>query len=126
MVVPRLASALSTLLAALLAALLTAGSLLAAPVQAAVEAPDPGALTRPPLAGLRVAIDPGHNGGNATHPERLARLVPNGRGGSKACNTTGTATPASYPEHAAVWAVLNSSANSVFKHLNFTHSRIHK
>lgn len=101
MVVPRLASALSTLLAALL----TAGSLLAAPVQAAVEAPDPGALTRPPLAGLRVAIDPGHNGGNATHPEQLARLVPNGRDGSKACNTTGTATPASYPEHAAVWGV---------------------
>lgn len=97
MVVPRLASALVVVL--------TASALLAAPVHAAVEAPDPGALTRPPLAGLRVAIDPGHNGGNATHPERLARLVPNGRGGRKACNTTGTETPAGYPEHAAVWGV---------------------
>jgi len=101
MVLPRLAAAL----VALLAVLLTASALLAAPARAAVEAPDPGALTRPPLAGLRVAIDPGHNGGNATHPARLARLVPTGRGGSKACNTTGTATPAGYPEHAAVWAV---------------------
>ena len=84
---------------------LTASALIAAPARAAIESPDPGTLGRPPLAGLRVAIDPGHNGGNAAHPQRLARLVPDGRGDRKACNTTGTATRAGYPEHAAVWSV---------------------
>lgn len=98
-------SALTCTLAALLASVVAAGSLLAGTARAAIEAPDRGALARPPLAGLRVAIDPGHNGGNAAHPERLARLVPDGRGGRKACNTTGTATLAGYPEHAAAWGV---------------------
>ena len=47
-----------------------------------------------------VVLDPGHNGGNAAHRAEIARPVPDGRGGTKPCNTTGTATAAGYPEHA--------------------------
>lgn len=57
------------------------------------------------LAGLRTALDPGHNGGNAAHPEQINTAVPDGRGGTKACNTTGTATDDGYPEHAFAWDV---------------------
>ncbi len=45
-------------------------------------------------------LDPGHNGGTAGRSAELNRQVPNGRGGTKICNTTGTATNAGYPEHA--------------------------
>ncbi len=46
-----------------------------------------------PLSGVTISVDPGHNGGNFTHPEEIARPVPAGAGGTtKACNTTGTAT----------------------------------
>jgi N-acetylmuramoyl-L-alanine amidase len=45
------------------------------------------------LTGVTIAIDPGHNGGNASHPEQINRLVPAGANGTtKACNTTGTGT----------------------------------
>lgn len=46
-----------------------------------------------------MVLDPGHNGGNGSHPEVINRLVPAGRGITKACNTTGTSTNAGYPEH---------------------------
>jgi len=52
-----------------------------------------------------VVLDPGHNGANAANPERINRPVPAGRGRTKACNTTGTATDAGYPEHRFTWAV---------------------
>jgi N-acetylmuramoyl-L-alanine amidase len=52
-----------------------------------------------------VALDPGHNGGNAGAPSAINRQVPDGRGGTKACNTTGTSTDAGYPEHAFTFAV---------------------
>jgi N-acetylmuramoyl-L-alanine amidase len=52
-----------------------------------------------------VVLDPGHNGGNAAAPEQINRPVPAGRGRTKACNTTGTATDAGYPEHAFTWDV---------------------
>ena len=58
-------------------------------------------LPRGPL----VVIDPGHNGGNASHPEIVNRLVPSGFGQVKPCNTTGTATRAGYSEHAYNWDV---------------------
>ncbi len=46
-----------------------------------------------PLGGVTISVDPGHNGGNFTHPEEIGRLVPAGAGGTtKPCNTTGTAT----------------------------------
>jgi N-acetylmuramoyl-L-alanine amidase len=51
------------------------------------------------LAGRVVVIDPGHNGANAANPGVINRLVPAG-GFSKACDTTGTATDAGYPESA--------------------------
>ncbi len=50
-------------------------------------------------------LDPGHNGANAANPDAINRLVPAGRGRTKACNTTGTATNAGYPEHAFTWDV---------------------
>src|SRR5699024_10530474 len=36
------------------------------------------------LEGRTIAIDPGHNGANASHPEEISRQVPDGRGGTKA------------------------------------------
>ena len=80
---------------ALLAALLTTGlaaAVLPATVTSAdVRATAPAAVSRPPLAGKIVGIDPGHNGLNYTSPAFLARKVWNGRewGG---CDTTGTQT----------------------------------
>lgn len=52
-----------------------------------------------------VVLDPGHNGANAANPAAINRLVPAGRGRTKPCNTTGTATNAGYPEHAFTWDV---------------------
>ena len=61
------------------------------------------------LDGMTVAIDPGHNGGNAAHPEIINRLVPDGRG-MKACDTTGTATDSGFPESTFTFAVANKLA----------------
>ncbi|MGH3428143.1 MAG: N-acetylmuramoyl-L-alanine amidase [Mycobacteriales bacterium] len=55
--------------------------------------------------GLTVVLDPGHNGANAWYPAEINRQVPNGRGGTKECDTTGTSTDAGYPEHAFTWDV---------------------
>ncbi|WP_141276502.1 N-acetylmuramoyl-L-alanine amidase [Pseudonocardia hydrocarbonoxydans] len=66
-----------------------------APAPVATPAPDP------PV----VVLDPGHNGGNGANPAEINRPVPDGRGGTKACNTTGTETDAGYPEHAFTWDV---------------------
>ncbi|MGH3931735.1 MAG: N-acetylmuramoyl-L-alanine amidase, partial [Pseudonocardiaceae bacterium] len=54
---------------------------------------------------LTVVLDPGHNGANASHPAQINRPVPTGRGGTKACNTTGTATNSGYSEAAFAWDV---------------------
>ncbi len=58
-----------------------------------------------PLADLRVVLDPGHNAGNGAAAATIARPVADGRGGTKACNTTGTATRDGYPEHAFTYDV---------------------
>mgnify|MGYP006293228335 CR=1 FL=1 len=50
------------------------------------------------LAGKVIVIDPGHNGGNARHTAQINRPVFIGTG-YKACDTTGTATDAGYPEY---------------------------
>lgn len=55
--------------------------------------------------GQVVVLDPGHNGGNASHLAQINALVPAGRGMTKACNTTGTSTNAGYTEHAFTWDV---------------------
>ena len=51
----------------------------------------------PPLAGKIVGIDPGHNGGNFSDPDAIARLIWNGAEW-EACDTTGTTTDAGYTE----------------------------
>lgn len=65
------------------------------------------------LKGKVIAIDPGHNGGNADHPEKINRQVPDGRGGTKACNTTGTSTNSNYPEADFTWAVAKKLEQSL-------------
>lgn len=57
-----------------------------------------------PLSGRTITIDPGHNGGNFTHPQQIARLVPDGNG-EKECDTTGTAAPDGYRETDFNWSV---------------------
>jgi N-acetylmuramoyl-L-alanine amidase len=61
-------------------------------------APQPAAAALP-LAGVVIALDPGHNGGNASHLSTINRLVFVGNGW-KACNTVGTSTRTGYAEHA--------------------------
>jgi N-acetylmuramoyl-L-alanine amidase len=107
----------SMALAAPLAGLLTAGGVLAGCATAGpVTGSPPPAATAPgppsraaatsdtvPAAVRTVVLDPGHNGGNADHPDQIGELVPDGRGGSKPCNTTGTSTDDGYPEHEFTW-----------------------
>ncbi len=50
-----------------------------------------------PLAGVRIALDPGHQLGNHNFPRQINRQVPAG-GFRKACDTTGTETNRGYPE----------------------------
>lgn len=57
----------------------------------------PGSLGLKPLAGKIVVLDPGHNLNNSKHTADINRLVDIGTA-RKACDTTGTATNAGYPE----------------------------
>ena len=56
-------------------------------------------VSYPAGAGPLVVLNPGHNGGNASHTAEINRQVPAGFGEYKACDTTGTTTDAGYPEH---------------------------
>lgn len=56
------------------------------------------------LRGSTIAIDPGHNGGNFSHPREINRLVDAGTL-KKACDTTGTVTTAGYTEAAFTFDV---------------------
>ncbi len=60
------------------------------------EAGDPDG-TGGALDGAVIAIDPGHNGGNAAHPDIINAPVDAG-GFTKACNTVGAATDDGYSE----------------------------
>jgi N-acetylmuramoyl-L-alanine amidase len=53
----------------------------------------------PALDGTVVAIDPGHNGDNGSHPAQINRLVDIGNG-RKACDTAGAETASGYTESA--------------------------
>ncbi|MGK2852388.1 MAG: N-acetylmuramoyl-L-alanine amidase [Candidatus Limnocylindrales bacterium] len=75
------------LLIALAAALLIGVAPLALPVRAAL-----------PLDGVVIALDPGHNGGNAAHATEIAKKVWIGNGW-KPCNQVGTSTRSGYSEH---------------------------
>ena len=57
-----------------------------------------------PLAGQVIALDPGHNGANWSHPAIINRLV-NVITEWKACDTAGAQTDAGYPEHAFTFDV---------------------
>jgi N-acetylmuramoyl-L-alanine amidase len=73
-------------------------------VSARTPAPAAAPLPQKPLSGRVITIDPGHNGGNFTHPEQIARLVNDGNG-EKECDTTGTAAPDGYRESDFNWSV---------------------
>ena len=97
-------AALVAVLAVLLAACAGTGSAPAAPSPVTpAPAPRPGTFAVPP--GATIVIDPGHDGGNARAAAAIARPVPDGRGSTKPCNTTGTATADGYAEHAFTRAV---------------------
>ena len=57
-----------------------------------------------PLAGQVIALDPGHNGANWSHPAIIGQLV-NVITEWKACDTAGAQTDAGYPEHAFTFDV---------------------
>jgi N-acetylmuramoyl-L-alanine amidase len=57
-----------------------------------------GAATTLPLSGVTIALDPGHDGGLAAHPEIMAKKVWIGNRW-KACYAVGTSTRSGYPEH---------------------------
>lgn len=71
-----------------------------------VFAPVPANAVDGPLAGKVVVIDPGHQRGNS-NPKYRAQVNAKKFNGSirKACNTTGTATNAGYPESTFTWNV---------------------
>ncbi len=52
------------------------------------------------IAGMIVFLDPGHNGANDAS---ISRQVPNGRGGTKDCQASGTSTDDGFPEHTFTW-----------------------
>lgn len=60
--------------------------------------------TARPLAGQVIALDPGHNGANWSHPAIINRLV-NVLTEWKACDTAGAQTDAGYAEHAFTYDV---------------------
>jgi N-acetylmuramoyl-L-alanine amidase len=75
-------------------------TLLVAAAAAALVAAGPSAGSRRlPLLGKTIAVDPGHNGANWSHPAEINRLVDAG-GFRKACDTTGTSTNDGYTEAA--------------------------
>lgn len=88
----------STALAALLAC-----ALLAAGCTDAAAAPEIALAQSSALTGRTVFLDPGHNGANDA---TINTQVPTGRGGTKDCQTTGTATASGYPEHTFNWQVV--------------------
>jgi N-acetylmuramoyl-L-alanine amidase len=61
--------------------------------------PGTGGSAASPLVGATIAIDPGHNGGNAANSQRISRLVDAGTL-RKACDTVGASSPSGYSEAA--------------------------
>ena len=82
-----------------------AGSSAASPTTPSTTTPTTTTPTAPPpLRGVTVGIDPGHNGLNHTDIGAITRQVWNGRE-QEDCNTTGTATDDGYPESRFNFAV---------------------
>jgi N-acetylmuramoyl-L-alanine amidase len=72
---------------------------------AAVATATPAVAGTLPLAGVRIALDAGHQLGNHNFPAQINRLVPAG-GFSKPCNTTGTSTNGGYSEATLNFAIV--------------------
>jgi N-acetylmuramoyl-L-alanine amidase len=70
--------------------------------------------SRLPLHGKVVVLDPGHNGGNFTHAQVIARQVPAG-GFTKHCDETGASTDSGYTEAEFTWQVASVAA-AVLRH----------
>ena len=86
----------------------TPGTARPTPATTPTGASSPTVVRRRPVTGVAgrlVAIDPGHNGANAAHPEIINQLIDGGYGQRNVCNTTGTQTDAGYPEHQFTWQV---------------------
>jgi N-acetylmuramoyl-L-alanine amidase len=81
----------------------TAACLVAAWVISFVAAVTAGPATASSIAGMAVFLDPGHSG---VYDSSMTRQVPTGRGGTKDCETSGTATNDGYPEHTFNWDVV--------------------
>lgn len=80
-----------------------AGPAHAAPASSPTVSPASTPAVRP-LAGKVIVLDPGHNGGNGSHPAIIDRLV-NVITEWKPCDTAGAQTDAGYPEHAFTFSV---------------------
>lgn len=78
-----------------------------------VAGPGAGPAAAGGIAGMSVFIDPGHNGANDAS---ITRQVTNGRGGTKDCQTTGTATNDGFPEHTFNWDVAQLVAQELTQH----------
>ena len=59
----------------------------------------------PPLDGVTIALDPGHQLGNHNFPAQTQHLVPAG-GFKKPCNTTGTESRSGVPEATVNWRIV--------------------
>lgn len=93
------------------------------PEPTATPAPTPSPTPTPtptpepqPLEGVHILLDPGHNGGNAAAPAEIGRLVEDGRGDRKPCNTVGTSTLSGYAEHAFAWDVATRARDMLADH----------
>jgi N-acetylmuramoyl-L-alanine amidase len=62
----------------------------------------PATVAASSIEGKSVFLDPGHSGANDAS---IDNQVPNGRDGTKECQTTGAATNDGYPEHSFNWDV---------------------
>ena len=69
----------------------------AGPSYASVTPSDTAVQTAPPLAGVTIVVDPGHQLGNSRHLRQVNRSVDAG-GFRKPCNTVGTSTNRGFPE----------------------------
>ena len=83
-----------------LTSLAVAASLIAMPTAANAE---PAPAQGNTLAGKTVFLDPGHQGSAAGND--LNKPVPDGRGGTKPCQTTGATSPDGVPEHKVNWDI---------------------
>lgn len=83
-----------------LTSLAVAASLIAMPTAASAEpAPEQGNS----LSGKTIFLDPGHQGSAAGND--LNKPVPDGRGGTKPCQTTGATSPDGVAEHKVNWDI---------------------